>query len=117
MVANWRAPSAPATNVIALEAASAASFQPLKAQISAGALSPSGRYSHCSGCIRLSVDHGEMDSSDTTAVAISTLRPGEEVNGVFACSRKDRLFTRNGSPYLALELRDRSGSIPARVFQ
>jgi 3'-5' exoribonuclease len=58
-----------------------------------------------------------MDSADTTAVAISTLRPGEEVNGVFACSRKDRLFTRNGSPYLALELRDRSGSIPARVFQ
>jgi 3'-5' exoribonuclease len=58
-----------------------------------------------------------MDSGDTTAVAISALRPGEEVNGVFACSRKDRLFTRNGSPYLALELRDRSGSIPARVFQ
>jgi len=36
---------------------------------------------------------------------------------VFACSRKDRLVTRNGSPYLALELRDRSGSIPARAFQ
>ena len=36
---------------------------------------------------------------------------------MFACSRKDRLFTRTGSPYLALELRDRSGAIPARVFQ
>jgi len=58
-----------------------------------------------------------MESGDTTAVAISGLRPGEEVNGVFACSRKDRLFTRNGSPYLALELRDRSGSIAARAFQ
>jgi 3'-5' exoribonuclease len=58
-----------------------------------------------------------MYSGDPTAVAISGLRPGEEVNGVFACSRKDRLFTRNGSPYLALELRDRSGSIAARAFQ
>jgi 3'-5' exoribonuclease len=57
-----------------------------------------------------------MNSAETTAVAISGLRPGEQVNGVFACSRKDRLFTRNGSPYLALELRDRSGSIPARAF-
>ena len=57
-----------------------------------------------------------MNSGDTTAVAISGLRPGEEVNGVFACSRKDRLFTRNGSAYLALELRDRSGSIAARAF-
>jgi len=57
-----------------------------------------------------------MDTGDSTAVAISGLRPGQEVKGVFACSRKDRLFTRNGSPYLALELRDRSGSIPARAF-
>jgi 3'-5' exoribonuclease len=36
---------------------------------------------------------------------------------VFACSRKDRLFTRTGAPYLALELRDRSGTIQARAFQ
>ena len=58
-----------------------------------------------------------MNSAESTAVAISGLRPGQEVNGVFACSRKDRLFTRNGTPYLALELRDRSGSISARAFQ
>jgi 3'-5' exoribonuclease len=58
-----------------------------------------------------------MDSGDRTTVAISALRPGQQVNGVFACSRKDRLFTRNGSPYLALELRDRSGTIQARAFQ
>ena len=49
--------------------------------------------------------------------SISTLRPGEEVRGVFACTRKDRLTTRRGSPYLALELRDASGSVPARVFR
>ncbi len=48
---------------------------------------------------------------------VSALRPGEEVNGVFACTRKDRLITRNGSPYLALELRDRTGTVPARAFR
>lgn len=58
-----------------------------------------------------------MSSGDTSATAISSLRPGQEVEGVFACSRKDRLFTRSGAPYLALELRDRSGSIAARAFQ
>jgi 3'-5' exoribonuclease len=58
-----------------------------------------------------------MNSGDTSTVAISSLRPGQEVEGVFACSRKDRLFTRSGAPYLALELRDRSGSIAARAFQ
>ena len=57
-----------------------------------------------------------MNSGDSTAVLISGLRPGQEVNGVFACSRKDRLFTRSGSPYLALELRDRTGAIQARAF-
>jgi 3'-5' exoribonuclease len=45
------------------------------------------------------------------------LRPAQEVEGVFACSRKDRLTTRTGSPYLSLELRDRSGSIQARAFR
>jgi 3'-5' exoribonuclease len=58
-----------------------------------------------------------MDPGDCTAVLISALRPGQEVVGVFACSRKDRLRTRTGAPYLALELRDRSGTIQARAFQ
>jgi 3'-5' exoribonuclease len=48
---------------------------------------------------------------------VSALRPGEEVSGVFACTRKDRLMTRTGSAYLALELRDRTGAIPARAFR
>jgi 3'-5' exoribonuclease len=51
------------------------------------------------------------------AGTVSTLRAGEEVSGVFACSRKDRLLSRAGTPYLALELRDRSGAIPARAFR
>jgi 3'-5' exoribonuclease len=53
----------------------------------------------------------------TPTQTVSTLRPGEEVSGVFACTRKDRLMTRTGSPYLALELRDRTGSVPARAFR
>jgi 3'-5' exoribonuclease len=42
---------------------------------------------------------------------------GDEVDAVFACTRKDRLMTKSGSPYLALELRDRTGSLPARAFR
>jgi 3'-5' exoribonuclease len=53
----------------------------------------------------------------TTTPTISALRPGERVEGLFACTRKDRLMTRSGSPYLALELRDQTGAVPARVFQ
>jgi 3'-5' exoribonuclease len=48
---------------------------------------------------------------------INTLREGDEVTAVFACVRKDRLLTRTGSAYLALELRDRSGTIKARAFR
>jgi 3'-5' exoribonuclease len=50
-------------------------------------------------------------------VAISTLRAGDEIAGVFACTRKDRLLSRAGSPYLAVELRDRTGALPGRVFR
>ena len=58
-----------------------------------------------------------MPLDASTAPTISVLRPGQDVDGVFACTRKDRLMTRTGSPYLALELRDRSGAIAARAFQ
>ena len=58
-----------------------------------------------------------MPLDASTAPTISALRPGQDVDGVFACTRKDRLMTRTGSPYLALELRDRSGAIAARAFQ
>src|SRR5437764_8618011 len=48
---------------------------------------------------------------------VSTMRAGEDITGVFACTRKDRLMTKTGSPYLALELRDQTGSVPARAFR
>ena len=60
---------------------------------------------------------GDMASEDSTTVQVSALRPGQAVRGVFACTRKDRLTTRNGSPYLALDLRDRSGTVAARAFR
>jgi 3'-5' exoribonuclease len=50
-------------------------------------------------------------------VTIAELRAGGEVEGVFACTRKDRLTAKNGSPYLAVELRDRTGAIPGRAFR
>ena len=51
------------------------------------------------------------------APSIAELRPGQRFRGDYACVRKDRLTARNGSPYLSLELRDRSGTIPARAFR
>jgi 3'-5' exoribonuclease len=53
----------------------------------------------------------------TEQQAAALLRPGDDVSAVFACTRKDRLRTRSGAPYLALELRDRTGTIPARAFR
>jgi 3'-5' exoribonuclease len=52
-----------------------------------------------------------------TRALISGMRAGAEVRGVFACTRKDRLMTRSGSPYLALQLRDRTGTVQARAFR
>jgi 3'-5' exoribonuclease len=48
---------------------------------------------------------------------IAELRAGAEVEGVFACTRKDRLTAKSGTPYLAVELRDRTGAIQARAFR
>jgi 3'-5' exoribonuclease len=61
----------------------------------------------------LSVPSPTLDRAPT----IATVRAGDELHGVFACTRKDRLVSRAGAPYLALELRDRTGAIPARVFR
>src|ERR687890_1172034 len=58
---------------------------------------------------------GAMVTADPPTIA--ALRAGDDVDGVFACARKDRLQARSGLPYLALELRDRSGAIQARAFR
>jgi len=48
---------------------------------------------------------------------VAELTPGRAFRGRYVCARKDRLTARNGSGYLSLELRDRTGSIPARIFR
>src|SRR5213079_589050 len=47
---------------------------------------------------------------------IAELEENRTVEGVYAVARKQRLRTRNGSSYLALELVDPSGRIEARVW-
>jgi 3'-5' exoribonuclease len=65
-----------------------------------------------------------MPSLETDAAAepipthpVATLRAGDAIDGVYACTRKDRLTARSGAAYLALELRDRTGVIAARAFR
>jgi 3'-5' exoribonuclease len=53
-------------------------------------------------------DHGKT---------IATLREGDELDAVYACTRKERQISRAGSSYLTIELRDRTGSILARAFR
>lgn len=48
---------------------------------------------------------------------IAELRSGQRFQGRYACLRKDRLTSRNGGAYLSLDLRDRTGTLPARVFK
>jgi 3'-5' exoribonuclease len=50
-------------------------------------------------------------------VTIAELSEDRTVEGVYAVSRKQRLRTRAGAAYLALELVDPSGRIEARVWQ
>src|SRR5919197_4824650 len=116
------APSDEPRNCKAADAASPASFHPVNAQTSAGARKPSGRCSQMRGCIRLTVHHGFVPSAELHAlpappVTVATMRAGDEISAVLACTRKDRLTARPGTPYLSLELRDRTGAIAARVFR
>jgi 3'-5' exoribonuclease len=48
--------------------------------------------------------------------AIAQLEENRTVEGVYAVAKKERLRTRNGAAYLALELVDPSGRISARVW-
>ena len=48
--------------------------------------------------------------------AIAELEHDRVVEGVYAVAKKERLRTRGGAPYLALELVDPSGRIQARVW-
>src|SRR5271167_3431380 len=87
----------------------------------AGARRPPGRRSQIRGCIRTTVHDGLMAAAvssppnDTQTVA--TLRSEQDVDGVFACTRKDRHISRSGTPYLTIGLSDSTGAILARAFR
>lgn len=57
------------------------------------------------------------DVAGPPPATVATLRAGDLVDTILACTRKDRLTTKSGAPYLSLELRDRTGAVPARVFK
>ncbi|MFY9488604.1 MAG: HD domain-containing protein [Solirubrobacterales bacterium] len=48
---------------------------------------------------------------------IADLLPDTDVDGLFACTRKEKLTARSGTPYLSVELRDATGRIGARAFR
>jgi 3'-5' exoribonuclease len=49
--------------------------------------------------------------------SVATMRADDSVDGVFACTRKERQISRAGNAFLTLELRDSSGAIVARAFR
>ena len=49
--------------------------------------------------------------------AVADLRPGQRLDGRFAVVSKERQTARNGSSYLSLRLRDRTGAVAARAFR
>ena len=56
-------------------------------------------------------------ASRTAPEGVASLQPGKPLSGRFAVVRKDRQQSKAGTPYLSLELRDRTGSISARIFR
>jgi 3'-5' exoribonuclease len=60
-----------------------------------------------------------LPASGTPAptATVATLRAGDEVSAVFACTLKERRIARTGAPFLDVELRDATGSIRARAFR
>src|SRR5918999_128757 len=115
MVATSPASKWPRMNEMAADAASPASFQPLNAHTITG-LRRTGRLLQMTSDISFHGTRHVRANAQHELVTVAELRPGGEVQGVFACTRKDRLLAKSGSPYLAVELRDRSGAVPARAF-
>jgi 3'-5' exoribonuclease len=58
-----------------------------------------------------------ISTGERPQAPIAELRSGQRFEGRYACMRKDRLTARNGGAYLSLDLRDRTGTLAARVFR
>jgi 3'-5' exoribonuclease len=63
------------------------------------------------------MEAAQQTRTSDSGPSVAELAPGQRFHGVYACARKDRLTARNGTTYLSLELRDRSGVIPGRAFR
>src|SRR5574340_1097847 len=48
---------------------------------------------------------------------ISEIRPNQDVNSLFAAADKQLRTARNGNQYLSLKFCDRSGEVPARMWE
>jgi 3'-5' exoribonuclease len=57
-----------------------------------------------------------LEASAESVTQLAELIADSAVDGVFAVARKERLRTRAGASYLALELTDESGRVEARVW-
>jgi len=64
-----------------------------------------------------SATRSSPDTPTEQLQTVATLRSEDEVDAVFACTRKERQISRAGTPYLTLELRDSTGAILARAFR
>src|SRR3954471_5439893 len=98
----------------AADADSPASFQPLKAHaitgfrragLSSQIKSGTFRTVPEARSVRAHFDNGWVPGTAEHPSTITALREGSALDAVFACSRKERLTTRAGAPYLSLELR------------
>ncbi len=60
-----------------------------------------------------------MEAAAVTPIhpPVAELRAGQRFEGRYACASKERLTARNGSAYLAVRLRDRTGELSARAFR
>ncbi|MDQ8045388.1 MAG: HD domain-containing protein [Solirubrobacteraceae bacterium] len=58
-----------------------------------------------------------LPSQDQPTQVVAEFAEQQAVDAVLAVVRSERLLSRSGQPYLTLQLRDRTGSIPGRVFR
>ncbi|MEJ5349767.1 MAG: HD domain-containing protein [Desulfosoma sp.] len=62
-------------------------------------------------------DEASRSKKDSIMHRISDIGPNQEVTGVFVVDEKQLRTTKNGKPFLTLKLRDKTGSLTARLWE
>ncbi len=62
-------------------------------------------------------DETSRSQKDSTMLRISDIGPNQEVSGVFVVEEKQLRTTKNGKPFLTLKLRDKTGTVTARLWE